>query len=154
MNVKGVVPDAFMQWILVEGVVVNGLARCIGEATLSTACEGEGDAIEECDGDLSTSEIESDDSGEISDSAYRRSAVPTVRRDWVYDKCAADSASLESMARLIWRIRSLHRTRASSPVALEGEEPMTPTKLQIPYCNVLETSRLIEIQLLLTASTN
>jgi hypothetical protein len=53
----------------VEGWVVNGLARCTWDATLSTACEG--DAIEEYDGDLSTSEIESDDSGEIS--AYRYS---------------------------------------------------------------------------------
>jgi len=81
MKVKGVVPAAFIQWILVAGVVVDGLARCIGEATFSTARDGEGDAIDECDGDLSPSEIESDDSGEISDSAYRRSAVPTVRRD-------------------------------------------------------------------------
>lgn len=77
------VAAAFMQWIRVEGGVIDGLARCPREATLSTAREGEGDAIEECDGDLSTSEMESDDSGEISDSAYCRSAVPTLRRDCV-----------------------------------------------------------------------
>ena len=80
----------------------------------AAARDGDGDAMEECDGDLPASEMESDDSGvALEDSANRRSAVPTLRREWVYERCAADSASLESMARRIRRSRSLHMTRAS-----------------------------------------
>jgi hypothetical protein len=51
----------------------------------TAARDGDGDAMEECDGDLPASEMESEDSGVemLEDSACRRSAVPTLRRDWV-----------------------------------------------------------------------
>jgi hypothetical protein len=104
----------------------------------TAARDGDGDAMEECDGDLPASEMESEDSGVemLEDSACRRSAVPTLRRDWVYERCAADSASLDSMARLMRRSRSLHMTRASSPPALEGEVPIDGAPPNLLSCRL------------------